>query len=32
MDSVKSGVPASQWCAGHPTAQKKGFLARLLGR
>lgn len=32
VDSVKAGVPASQWCAGHPTAQKKGFLARLFGR
>jgi hypothetical protein len=31
--SVKAGVPASDWCDGHAKeADKKGFLARLLGR
>jgi hypothetical protein len=30
--SVKAGVPADQWCGGHPDADKRGLLARLLGR
>ena len=34
IDSVKAGVPAGQWCAGHDAADTKptGFLGRLLGR
>lgn len=31
---IKSAVPASQWCAGHPKEERAGggFLSKLLGR
>ncbi|MBC7279767.1 hypothetical protein [Nocardioides sp.] len=30
---VKASVPASQWCPGHPEAERRGgFLSRILGR
>ncbi len=30
---VKAGVPADQWCSGHPrSARQGGWLSRLLGR
>jgi hypothetical protein len=32
---VRRGVPGSQWCNGHPKAEKPagdGFLSRLFGR
>lgn len=38
VDQVKAGVPAGQWCAGHPTAPgvqqaaPGGLLGRLLRR
>lgn len=32
VDQVKAGVPASQWCPGHPATERKGVLARLLRR
>lgn len=31
---VKASVPASQWCPGHPAAERQGggWFSRLLGR
>ncbi|QYJ02791.1 hypothetical protein KUV85_10615 [Nocardioides panacisoli] len=29
---VKAGVPAGQWCAGHPKEASGGLLRRLFGR
>jgi hypothetical protein len=30
---VKAGVPADQWCAGHPKSERQGgWLSRVLGR
>ncbi|GAA3867187.1 hypothetical protein GCM10022275_16130 [Tessaracoccus defluvii] len=30
VDAVKRGVPAAQWCDGHP--KEPGLLSRFLGR
>jgi hypothetical protein len=31
--TVKAGVPADQWCPGHPRSEQSGgFFRRLLGR
>jgi hypothetical protein len=33
VEEVRRTVPASRWCPGHaPEPERKGFLARLLGR
>jgi hypothetical protein len=33
VEDVRRGVPAAQWCAGHPDVRPSGgFLARLFGR
>ena len=33
INQVKASVPASQWCPGHPKAERQGgFLSRLFGR
>ncbi len=32
VNQVRSMVPASQWCGGHPDAPRQGFLSRLFGR
>lgn len=35
IDMVKRGVPAGQWCDGHPKQQSAGggnFFSKLLGR
>lgn len=35
VDMVKRGVPAAQWCNGHPKAEgagSGGFLGRIFGR
>ena len=32
VSQVKARVPAGQWCAGHPAAERRGWLQRLTGR
>jgi hypothetical protein len=32
VNQVKAGVPADQWCPGHPKEPGSGILAKLFGR